>query len=85
MQTASSGCADDLFPRPGYEHLKRAPINLNELNLTDKQLIAVSLVFYGGPQTTRRQGNEDQLASRLRAFDRGLEEDRSLLLREIIS
>ncbi|QPJ64573.1 MAG: hypothetical protein G3M78_03850 [Candidatus Nitrohelix vancouverensis] len=53
LQTASSGCADDLFPRPGYEHLKRAPINLNELNLTDKQLIAVSLVFYGGARKQR--------------------------------
>ncbi len=35
-------------PRPDYSHLKSASIDLNDAALTDKQLTAVCLVFYGG-------------------------------------
>ncbi|MCF8719157.1 hypothetical protein [Nitrospina gracilis] len=35
-------------PRPEFQHLKAAPIDLNDAALTDKQLTAVCLVFYGG-------------------------------------
>ena len=38
----------DFFMRQGDAHLKENRLNLNHLDLTDKQLIAVSLVFYGG-------------------------------------
>lgn len=33
---------------PGYENLRHANIVLEELALTDKQLMAVCMVFYGG-------------------------------------
>lgn len=35
-------------PRPEFQHLKSASIDLNDAALTDKQLTAVCLVFYGG-------------------------------------
>jgi hypothetical protein len=36
-----------------YLHLRRRPINLETLALTDRQLTAVSLVFYGGVKKNR--------------------------------
>lgn len=38
---------------PGYEYLKDAHIDLEEAELTDKQLTAVCLVFYGGVKKKR--------------------------------
>jgi len=39
--------------RSGFSHLKDVSLDLNELDLTDKQLIAISLVFYGGLKKRR--------------------------------
>ncbi len=39
--------------RPEFEHLKEASIDLGEARLTDKQLIAVCMVFYGGVKKKR--------------------------------
>lgn len=36
-----------------YAHLRDRPIDLEEIPLTDKQLMAVSLVFYGGVKKKR--------------------------------
>ena len=38
----------EYFRRAGYEHLKSVIFDLDKADLTDKQLTAVSLVFYGG-------------------------------------
>ncbi len=49
-------CGDtpgDYFPRDGYSHLKKYNVNLGALDLTDRQLMAVSLVFYGGLKKNR--------------------------------
>ncbi|GJL78820.1 MAG: hypothetical protein NPINA01_18090 [Nitrospinaceae bacterium] len=43
----------DFFPRDQNSHLKDIRINLGELDLTDRQLMAVSLVFYGGVKKNR--------------------------------
>ncbi len=43
-----SGALGGYHPRIGFEHLKEVDIDLNRAGLTHKQLIAVSLVFYGG-------------------------------------
>ena len=52
--------ADSLAPvagayhwRAGYEHLKHVTIDLDQARLTDRQLTAVCLVFYGGVKKTR--------------------------------
>lgn len=37
----------------GYEDLREMPVNLEELSLTDRQLTAVCLVFYGGVKKKR--------------------------------
>lgn len=50
MQEDAGG---DFFMRQGDAHLKENRLNLNHLDLTDKQLIAVSLVFYGGLKKMR--------------------------------
>ncbi len=42
-----------LSPRGEYAHLKRGGINLAAAELTDRQLLAVSLVFYGGVSKKR--------------------------------
>jgi len=39
--------------RAGYEHLKHVSIDLDQARLTDRQLTAVCLVFYGGVKKTR--------------------------------
>lgn len=41
------------FQRSGYGHLKTVKFDLEKANLTDKQLTAVSLVFYGGAKKKR--------------------------------
>ncbi len=41
------------FRRSGYEHLKTAQFDLEKANLTDKQLTAISLVFYCGAKKKR--------------------------------
>ena len=38
----------DYLPGSKYSYLKEEPINLEGMGLTDRQLMAVSLVFYGG-------------------------------------
>jgi len=43
----------DYFRRSGYDHLKTVTIDLEKASLTDKQLTAVSLVFYGGAKKKR--------------------------------
>lgn len=50
---AGSSAPGEFLPRPGYEHLKTVKIDLERANLTDKQLTAVSLVFYGGARKKR--------------------------------
>jgi len=39
--------------RETYSHLKNAHIDLGEADLTDRQLVAVTLVFYGGVKKKR--------------------------------
>ncbi len=41
------------YPRSGFEYLRQATIDLSEACLTDKQLIAVCMVFYGGVKKKR--------------------------------
>ena len=45
--------AGDFSPRDGFSHLKNVRIDLGGLDLTDRQLMAVSLVFYGGVKKKR--------------------------------
>lgn len=47
------GDGGDCQTRPGFEHLKEASIDLGEARLTDKQLMAVCMVFYGGVKKKR--------------------------------
>ncbi len=44
---------DGCHPRSEFEYLKEVPINLGEICLTDKQLMAVCMVFYGGVKKKR--------------------------------
>jgi predicted DNA-binding protein (UPF0251 family) len=46
----------EYFPRKQYDYLKKVQIDLERFQLTDKQMIAVSLVFYGGLQKNRAAG-----------------------------
>ena len=39
---------DDYHSRGEYSYLKDIALNIEDMGLTDKQLMAVSLVFYGG-------------------------------------
>ena len=39
--------------RPEYDHLKDIAIDLGQIRLTDKQLMAVCMVFYGGVKKKR--------------------------------
>ena len=39
---------EDYRPRSEFSYLKEGFLNLEDMRLTDKQLMAVSLVFYGG-------------------------------------
>ncbi len=38
----------DYRPRPEFSYLKDGFLNIEDMGLTDRQLMAVSLVFYGG-------------------------------------
>jgi predicted DNA-binding protein (UPF0251 family) len=38
----------DYHSRSEFSYLKEKPLNIEDMGLTDKQLMAVSLVFYGG-------------------------------------
>jgi len=40
-------------PRKEYSHLKNIFIDLDRAELTDRQLLAISLVFYGGLRKNR--------------------------------
>ncbi len=42
-----------LSSRAEFEYLKEVPIDLGEARLTDKQLMAVCMVFYGGVKKKR--------------------------------
>ena len=46
---SDGGC----HPRSEFEYLKEASIDLGEARLTDKQLMAVCMVFYGGVKKKR--------------------------------
>ena len=46
---SAGGCR----PRPEFEYLKEVSIDLGEICLTDKQLMAVCMVFYGGVKKKR--------------------------------
>ncbi|HKI48439.1 MAG TPA: hypothetical protein VKA69_03870 [Desulfobacteria bacterium] len=46
-------CDDGCHPRSEFEYLKEASIDLGEARLTDKQLMAVCMVFYGGVKKKR--------------------------------
>lgn len=49
-------CAEssgEFGPRREYAHLKQVRFDLGKLDLTDRQLLAVSLVFYGGVAKAR--------------------------------
>ncbi len=41
------------YLRPEYDHLKDISIDLGQICLTDKQLMAVCMVFYGGVKKKR--------------------------------
>ncbi len=43
----------DCHPRSEFEYLKEVSIDLGEARLTDKQLMAVCMVFYGGVKKKR--------------------------------
>ena len=44
---------DGDHPRSEFEYLKEVPIDLGDICLTDKQLMAVCMVFYGGVKKKR--------------------------------
>ncbi len=61
LEYIQSGCRDErwggeYFPREKYDYLKKVRVDLEGFQLTDKQLIAVSLVFYGGLKKNRAAG-----------------------------
>ena len=53
LNRVAGDLSDDGHPRSEFEYLKEVPINLGEVCLTDKQLMAVSMVFYGGVKKKR--------------------------------
>ena len=71
----------DFSPRSGFSHLKKVRIDLGGLDLTDRQLLAVSLVFYGGVKKNRAarvmsissQAVTDHLNAALKKIGRSLE------------
>lgn len=52
-QVANGAVAGDFSVRDQFSHLKNIRIDLGGLDLTDRQLLAVSLVFYGGVKKKR--------------------------------
>ena len=79
-QVASGAAAGDFSPRAQFSHLKAARIDLGGLDLTDRQLLAVSLVFYGGVKKNRAarvmsissQAVTDHLNAALKKISRSL-------------
>lgn len=77
----AGGSAGDFSPRDGFSHLKNARIDLGGLDLTDRQLMAVSLVFYGGVKKKRAarvmsissQAVTDHLNAALKKIGKSLE------------
>ncbi len=73
--------AGDYFSRAKDVHLKKVRIDLGGLDLTDRQLMAVSLVFYGGVKKKRAarvmsitsQAVTDHLNAALKKIGRSLE------------
>ncbi|MFQ5717273.1 MAG: hypothetical protein ACE5GQ_09255 [Nitrospinales bacterium] len=67
-------------PQKGYEYLRKARIDLVDARLTDKQMIAVSLVFYGNLRKVRaaqvmritKQSLECHLKAALNKIERSL-------------
>ena len=57
---------EDYRPRSEFSYLKEGFLNLEEMRLTDKQLMAVSLVFYGVLKKARWTNHENQQSSALR-------------------
>ncbi len=63
-----------------YAHLKNQPIDLGQADLTDRQLMAVTLVFYGGVKKNRAaramkissQALSDHLKAALKKISRSL-------------
>lgn len=53
MRNTMSESSGEFGPRREYEHLKQVRFDLGKLDLTDRQLLAVSLVFYGGVAKAR--------------------------------
>ena len=50
---AGDAAEGSCYPRSEFEYLKEASIDLGEARLTDKQLMAVCMVFYGGVKKKR--------------------------------
>jgi len=63
-----------------YQYLKKSPVNLEEAMLTDKQMIAISLVFYGNIPKSRaarvmkitHQSLNDHINGALKKIERSL-------------
>ncbi len=80
-QVPEGDVAGDFFPRTGFSHLKNTRIDLGGLDLTDRQLMAVSLVFYGGVKKKRAarvmsissQAVSDHLNAALKKISRSFE------------
>ena len=80
-QVSSGEAVGDFSPRAGFSHLKKVSIDLGGLDLTDRQLLAVSLVFYGGVKKNRAaramsissQAVTDHLNAALKKIGRSLE------------
>lgn len=79
-QVAGGASVGDFSPRDQYSHLKKGAIDLGSLDLTDRQLMAVSLVFYGGVKKKRAarvmsissQAVSDHLNAALKKIGRSL-------------
>lgn len=63
-----------------FRYLKKLPINLEEAKLTDKQMIAISLVFYGNIPKSKaaramkitHQSLNDHISGALKKIERSL-------------
>jgi predicted DNA-binding protein (UPF0251 family) len=79
-RVASGATVGDFSPRDQFSHLKAVRIDLGGLDLTDRQLLAVSLVFYGGVKKKRAarvmsissQAVTDHLNAALKKISRSL-------------
>jgi predicted DNA-binding protein (UPF0251 family) len=79
-QVADGDASGDFSPRDEFSHLKNTRIDLGGLDLTDRQLMAVSLVFYGGVKKNRAarvmsissQAVSDHLNAALKKIGRSL-------------